>query len=218
MFRNEEEFIAELEDYLRNTKQLTDSSVKLYLNRIRRLLETEYSVGDLRGCTDLLWEEYGPNGSKYDPNDHANTRAAIRHVDGLVRKQLLERVGNFYISYEQGWNSVRRIDKHESGYTIKDGTITFSYCTGFSKSKDVTKRISTRNLDKLINVLFRAYRKHVLAASNTCIVTVHGKQFKYDYSLFDDAGTDCGCLFEGDSTYVAQLKKENEDIIDCLRS
>jgi len=218
MFRNEEEFIAELEDYLRNTKQLTDSSVKLYLNRIRRLLETEYSVGDLRGCTDLLWEEYGPNGSKYDPNDHANTRAAIRHVDGLVRKQLLERVGNFYISYEQGWNSVRRIDKHESGYTIKDGTITFSYCTGFSKSKDVTKRISTRNLDKLINVLFRAYRKHVLAASNTCIVTVHGKQFKYDYSLFDDAGTDCGCLFEGDSTYVAQLKKEYEDIIDCLRS
>ena len=211
-----ESFLARLEDYMRTGKKLSESSIRIYLGRIRRLLDDGRgcSVGDLCGESHRLWEDYGPEGSRYDPNDHGNTRAAIGHVDDLVRMDLLEQAGNLTVSYDMGWSSFRDKEKCESGYTIRGDRITFSYRKGFTKSKDVVKKISTSNLRELICLFEIAYEKGCFAASNTCLNSVHGKQCCYDYTFADVSGNDCRCLFEGNDW----LNKQYADLLDRLRA
>lgn len=219
MFENDREtFLNKMEDYLRNGKKLTESSIKVYLNRIRKLLDSEYSVNDLCGTADRLWKDYGVKGQCYDPKDHGNTRAAVKHVASLVREKFLAEFGCPYVSYEKAWSSFRPKGKHECGYVIDNGIITFSYNIGFSKGKDIGKIISATHLRQLHNIFERARKKGHLASSNSCISTVHGHLHKYAYVFGDACGSNCGCLFEGDSVYVDQLENEFQDLINKLRA
>ena len=186
MFANNREiFLGELEDYLHNIKKLSKSSIKVYLNRIRKLLDSGYSVNDLCGRADHLWKEYGSKGHLYDSKDHGNTRSSVKHVADLVREKFLTEFGCPYVSYEQGWSSFRLTKKHECGYVIDNGVITFSYNIGFDKGKDVAKKISATYLRELNSIFERAYQKNYLASPSTCINTEHGKQNKFDYSFKD---------------------------------
>ena len=215
---NEKEcFLDELEYYLRNATHLKEQSLKIYINRIRNLLDSGYSVSDLCGSADRLWEAYGAKGQLYDPKDHGNTRAAIRHVADFVREKILEESGCPYVSYEKGWSSFRPKGKYESGYVIANGVITFSYNIGFRTGKTVAKKLSATNIMELNYLFERAQKKGCLASSGTCISTVHGNQNKFDYSFGSAAGNNCCCLFEGDSVYVKQLDAEYRALIDKLR-
>lgn len=219
MFPNDKAiFSNELEDYLRNVKKLAEASVKVYLSRVRKLLESGYSVSDLFGGADRLWKDYSVKGQSYDPKDHGNTRAAIKHVADLVREKILAEFGCPFVSYEKGWSSFRPKGKYESGYVIDNGVITFSYNIGFNKGKDVVKKISATNIKELNRLFERAYKKGCFASSCTCISTVHGNKNKFDYSFADIAGTNCCCLFEGDSAEVEQLNNEYNALIQKLRT
>lgn len=49
-----EAFLKKLEIFIRNEGKVSDSVIKIYLRKIRRLLYSEYSVGDLCGVVDQL--------------------------------------------------------------------------------------------------------------------------------------------------------------------
>ena len=213
-----EKFLTELGAFMKTVKGLSDSAIRIYLSRIRRLMQCGYSVADLCGASDRLWNDYGPNGNRYDPKDHGNTRAALRHLDDYVRMQLLEQYSGLYISYEQGWQSFRPLGKYESGYTIQNGVITFSYNRGFSACGNVQKKISTTDLRALIFLLESAYKKGCFAASDTCIKNDHGDQQKYSYAFTDVSGNRCACLFEGDTPDVDQLTKRYFALLKKLRA
>lgn len=219
MFPNDKAmFLNELEDYLRNVKKLAESSVKVYLSRVRKLLESGYSVSDLCGGADRLWKDYSVKGQSYDPKDHGNTRAAIKHVADLVREKILAEFGCPFVSYEKGWSSFRPKGKYESGYVIDNGKITFSYNIGFNKGKSVMKNISATDIKRLNRMFKRAYSNGWLASSGTCLSTVHGDQHKFDYSFDGATGSNCSCLFEGRSAEVEQLSKEYDALIQKLRT
>ena len=218
MFANDRDiFLNELEDYIRNVLKLKERSIRIYLNRIRKLLDSGYSVNDLCESAEQLWEAYGSKGQLYDAKDHGNTRAAVKHVAGLVRLNILEKLGCPYVSYEVGWSSFRPSGKYESGYTIQDGIITFSYNKGFTKGKTLEKKISNSDIKKLIDIFERAHNIGCLASSGTCINTIHGNRNKFDYSFKEDTGNDC-CLFEGDTAYVNKLHDEYYALIQKQRS
>lgn len=219
MFANDKIiFLSELEDHLLNIKKLSKSSIRVYLNRICKLLDAGYSVNDLCGAADCLWRSYGSKGQFYDPKDHGNTRSAIRHVADLVREKILAEFGCPYVSFEKGWNSFRPKGKDESGYVIDNGKITFSYNIGFNKGKSVMKNISATDIKSLNRMFKRAYSNGWLASSGTCLSTVHGNQHKFDYSFDGATGSNCSCLFEGRSAEVEQLSKEYDALIQKLRT
>ncbi len=219
MFMNDKErFLDELATYMRNVKKLSESAIKTYLNRIKRLLDSGYSVNDLCGAADRLWADYGAKGQRYDPKDHGNTRAAIKQVARLVREKILEEYGCPYVSYSVGWSSSRPTGKYEAGYIIDNGEITFLYNIGFETGKSVVKELSATNISKLHYIFETAYKHGCLAPSNTCLTTAHGAQHKYGYSYKDASGSDCCCLFKGDSADVTALRNEFEDLIRDLRA
>ena len=218
MFANSRDvFLKELEDYMREVVGLKERSIKIYLSKLRKVLESGYSVGDLCGAAEQLWEQYGPAGQRYDPKDHGNTRAAIKHVANLVRAKLLEDPGCPYVSYSVGWDSFRPVDLCESGYTIQDGVITFSYNKGFAAGKNVSTKIPTADIKKLIYIFERAQALGCLSSSDACIHSVHGNRYTYDYSFKDNMGSNCRCLFEGDTANVRKLRDEYDDLIQKLR-
>ena len=218
MFANNRDiFQKELEGHMRNVARLKERSIKIYLNRIRKILDSGYSVNDLCGAADRLWKAYGSKGQLYDAKDHGNTRSAVKHVSDLVREKLLEKQGCPYVSYDVGWSSFRPKGWYESGYTLQGGMITFSYNKGFGVSKDIVKKIPTADIRMLIDIFRRAHSKDCLASSGTCISTIHGNQNKYDYAYMGEAGSNCCCLFEGDSAYVKKLNDEYYNLIQKLR-
>lgn len=210
-----EDFLKELEDYLRKVKKLKERSISIYLKRIRNLLDEGYSVADLCGAASQLWEKYGPNGSLYDPKDHGNTRAAIRHVDDLVLSKLLE-TSPLFVSCNKGWSSFRPKGKHVNSYTIMGNELTICYDVGFVSGGKMVKSLSNNNIRQLYYLFERAKAIGCLAESNTCINNFHGPQEKYDYSFGSACGHDCSCLFEGDSISVKNISKEYYNLINKL--
>ena len=218
MMQQREMFLAELEKYMREVKGLTESAIRIYLRRIRRLLDSGYSVDDLKGDADRLYGEYGSKGQMYDPKDHGNNRAAVKHVADMVRDEFLEKMRDIYVSYDMGWTSFRPKDEYECGYKIQGGEVTFLYNVGFGAGKKVTKKISATDLKKLVSLFKRAQGNGCLASSNTCIKTIHGNQCAYDYDVLGMTGNNCGCLFDGDSACAEQLDKEYRQLMDKLRA
>lgn len=210
-------FLAELEKHMQ-TKGVSKNATKIYLGRMKQLLEGTFSVADLCGSADRLWEAFGPKGQLYDAKDNGYTRAAVKHVADLVREKILAEVGCPYVCYEKGWGSFREKGKHESGYVIDNGVITFSFDVGFDKGKNVERTISATILQELNSLFERAYKNGCMASSDTCLHDVHGNHYKYDYSYKDKTGSNCGCLFEGKSVKVDQFNKDYQALIEKLRA
>ena len=210
-------FLKELEIYLHQIAKLGERSIRIYLRKIRNLLDSGFSVEDLCGAADRLYEDYGARGQLYDPKDHGNTRAAVKHVANLVREKLLEECGCPYVSFDKGWSSFRPTGEEETGYVIEDGEITFFYDRGFCVGKNVSKKLSVTDIRKLIMLFTAAEKAGLLAASDTCMTTFHGPQYKYDYAYADAAGRNCGSLFDGRSANGAKLNKAFADLVNELR-
>ena len=208
-------FLAELGAFMKTAKGLTDSSIRIYLNRLRWLMKNGYSAADLWGASDRLWNDFGPAGKKYDPKDHGKCRSALRHLDDYVRMHLLQN-SCLYISFELGWQSSKPVEKYESGYTIQDGAITFSYDNCSPAYRNVTKKISTTDLRSLISLFESAYRKGCLAASDTCIHDIHGDHLKYSFTFSNVSGNRCAYLFGGNPLEADQLTKKYLALIEKL--
>ena len=87
-------FLNKLEESIQG--ELSRSTIDAYLQRVKKLLKSGYSVSDLCGGVDQLIEEYSPSGNKYDKNDHGTTKAALKKVRIMVKGDILS---SFSVSF-----------------------------------------------------------------------------------------------------------------------
>ena len=209
-----EDFLDELREFLKSKTELSYSSIDRYLKKIERIINVEWSVGDLCGAIDTIIEDYGVGGRCYDANDSEKTRAALKKVRLFVREKMLDNFGDLKIVYKKGWQSFIQVDKHVVEYEIDGDKITIKYNKHFAPiAKPEVKDIPTRDLDHLIYLLEKAIKLNLLAVSNTAISTVHDKIQSYDYKFIGNSGTDCSSLFKDDNSKIADDLRSNYDTL-----
>lgn len=204
-----EEFINELGDFMRTRSQLSERSVRIYLGRIKKLMDSGYSVNDICGEIDTMIAAHAKGGKSYNPTDSGNTSAALSQVKKMIQYP--------YICYNLGYQSFPQADEHITGYCIEGDTITISKTCGFSPLSDTVKVIPKKDLQKLIYILEEANKNFLFAKSNTCIRSAHGtNNYSYDYTYGRNSGKDCNALFKGNSTLALNLQTQYNDLIDKL--
>ena len=185
-------FLEELKKFIKENVQLKQSSINIYLGRIKKILENGYTVSDLCGGIDRLLEDYSLGGKNYDK--HNNTKSALTQVRKMIKGDL---ISSLYVSYEKGSCVWSRIDQHVTEYCIKDEKITFSLNT----NKKYVKKISPVNIGKLIYILQDAERQGFLCDQYLSHFT---KSFSpvfdapspatYEYTIGDNSGVCFGSL------------------------
>jgi len=180
------DFINELGDFMRNS--LSEGSVRIYLSKIKKLLESKYTIDAIYEGIDQIIINHSEGGKDFDANDHNNTCSALKQV----RKMILHP----YICYNAGYTSFPIKDVHLIGYCIDGDVITISKACGFIPISDETRKISKKDMKSLLDILNEANAKHLFQKSNTCLYTEHGKNIHFDYSYGRNSGTDCNCLFK----------------------
>ena len=184
-------FIKDYGDFLKK-EGLSETTIRIYSGRLRRLLDNGYSEADLIGAVDQLIHQYSKDGVCYDPKDHGNTAAALKKLKEYILEAFVE---DFYITYQKGYSSFVRQDEHVSFYKIQNGMITVEYSKGNTASRRATKVITKKKYYELIDIIIKA--KCVLCPSNTAIKDFHGYVSKYSYYLDDkNNGSCCRHLFD----------------------
>jgi hypothetical protein len=202
------EFLGVLGDFMREKSGRAERSVRIYLNRISKLLSNGYSVEDLCAGIDQIIAAHAKGGASYNPKDSGNTSAAL----GQIKKMLQYP----YINYSLGYQSFATKEEHVTGYCIDGNTITISKSRGFFPLKDITKTISKEDMRKLVAILEEAKRGRFFENSDTCFYTTHGKSKSFDYSYGGKVGNDCGVLFKNAGTLSNRIQKEYTDLIEKL--
>lgn len=180
-------FVKALEDFMRNAGDLSDGSIRIYLRKIRDLLENGYTVEQICAEIDGMIKLCSKEGQLYDPNDHGNTKCALDQVAKMIKHP--------YIRYKKGCSSFVPMDEHVTGYCIDNNAITISYGVGFIGGKKAHKKISDKDMKELIEILDIARNNSLFEKSNTHIITEHGPISSYGYQYRDKAGVNCRGLF-----------------------
>jgi hypothetical protein len=188
-----EDFLKSYIDFLLSHR-LKERSAKTYAGKLRKFLKNGYSVADLCGAVEQLIKRHGRGGADYNPKDHGNTYNALKW---LLRFLQVGHEQDILISYQAGWSSFPRVDKHMVGYCISGKTIEVRYNIDFSPEAVETKSIPDSNYSQLIAIM-RRYASY-LSDSHTLTRTHHGEICKYEYRFENYEGIECGCLFDDES-------------------
>lgn len=146
---NRELFLNELKRFMEEVSKLKTSSINIYLGKIRRFLESGYSVADLCGAIDRLIEDYSRGGVTYDEKDHGNIKSALNQVRKMIKGDI---ISGLYVSYKKGSCVWARKDEHIIRYYIKNEKIAITLNSG----KSLVRKIGPVNIGKLIYILQEA--------------------------------------------------------------
>lgn len=180
-------FVKTLEDFMRNAGDLSDGSIRIYLRKIRDLLENGYTIEQICAEIDGIIKSYSKDGQCYDPNDHNNTKCALDQIAKMIKYP--------YIRYKKGWDSFLHRGEYLMEYCIKHNAITISYGNSSTIRKTISKKISSNDMKELIEILDIAGNNALFEKSNTHIITEHGPISSYDYQYRDKLGVNCRGLF-----------------------
>lgn len=196
MFWNndQESFLREMGDFMDGCGR-RPKGTKVYLNKLRHLLESKYSVNDLCGAVDQLILDYSNGGRFYDPQDHNNTRSALLQLRKLLLQKLQEQMGPVQICWDKGWLSFCPVEPHEIGYCLENATVTVHY-SDFGHVE--TRELTVNQLRDLMHILRRAKNLGAFAPSNTAVQTVHGPIWVYSYDYDGESGWNCCEVFTDD--------------------
>lgn len=213
-------FLNKLEESIQG--ELSRSTIDAYLQRVKKLLKSGYSVSDLCGGVDQLIEEYSPSGNKYDKNDHGTTKAALKKVRIMVKGDILS---SFSVSYEKGSSVVfPRLDSHITKYEINNEKITLSFN---AKEKKLTRKIGPVDMGRLINIFETGEKLGFISDSliDTSLLSI-SKSSKlidepsedvYAYTFKSINGCCLGGLFENMSdSKCEKLQNEFDKIISQI--
>lgn len=206
-FNNVDVFLEALEDFMRESGDLSDGSIKIYSRKIKGLLENGYAIEQIYSEIDDIIKAYSREGQCYDPKDHSNTKCALDQVAKMIKYP--------YIRYKKGWSSFVQVDEHVTGYCIDNNIITISYSVGFVGGKTVVKKMSDKDRKELIEILDIARNNALFEKSNTHIITEHGPISSYDYQYRDKSGVNCRGLFI-DNKMSETLKTRYSNLINNL--
>lgn len=213
----EEVFLNKLEDFMRSEGKISASVMKTYLRKIRAILESGYSVGDLCGAIDQLIEDYGRGGIKYNSADKGQTRAALGKVRKFIKGELISTIR---IAYKESHNSVWQIKGiHVAEYLIENERIIFSLNT---TTKKTSKKISPVKMCELISILQDAKQKdyldnsHMIFQKKNLLIDAPSPN-EYEYNFDDVSGHCFGSIFgEGNEPQRLALKKRYNDWLNQL--
>ena len=212
---NRELFLNKLKRFMEEAGQLKQSSINVYLGKIRRFLESGYSVADLCGAIDRLIENYSRGGVMYDKKDHGNTKSALNQVRKMIKGEI---ISGLYVSYKKGSCVLARKDEHVIQYCIKDEKIAFSLNSG----KSLVRKIGPVNIGELIYILQEANDRGFL---NTYIDYFHPKPNVFDAPSADSYEYNIGSsrvvcsgklLNDSKDPMRANLQKQYDDLINRI--
>lgn len=186
-----ESFLRDMGDFMDSCGR-RPSGTKVYLSKLRHLLEDGYSVNDLCGGIDKLIRDYSKDGRFYDPQDHNNTRSALLQVRKLLLQKLQQQMGPVQISWDKGWQSFCPVEPHQIGYCLEGATVTVRYS---DPGHEETRELTVDQLQELMRILKSAKALGAFAPSNTATQTVHGPIWTYAYDYDGESGRDCCQVF-----------------------
>ncbi len=149
-------FLDDYHQYLLK-KGMRPVSAKIYTLRIRKYLENGFSVADLCGSLDIQIAKVSKGGSDFNPADHGNTRAALLKLDKKLREEFS--YPDYYVSFEQGYESFRPKGIHLTGYSINKDKVTAEFYNSFAPAGKLDCNLSYNQLTHLLYILEVADRK-----------------------------------------------------------
>jgi len=186
-----ESFLREMGDFMDGCGR-RPKGTKVYLSKLRHLLESNYSVNDLCGAVDQLILDYSNGGRFYDPQDHNNTRSVLLQVRALLLQKLQAQMGPVRISWDKGWQSFRPVEPHMVGYCLEGAAVTARYS---DVGHEETRELTVNQLQELMYILKKAKALGTFGHSNTAIRTAHGPICTYAYDYDGESGRDCCEVF-----------------------
>ena len=159
-----EEFIKAIKDYVVKCGR-SEISANIYAGKINNLFESGLTVEDLIKRADKLYNDYSEQGTLYDPEDHNNTRSALRYVEKFVRDKLLERT--LQIRYDKGYSSFVPMDTYVANYTISGDDITVGFAKGFGGADSVSGKLSLSDLLELYSIMGIAKHRNLFGESDS---------------------------------------------------
>lgn len=189
-----EAFLRDMGDFMDENGR-KPKGTKVYLGKLRRLMDNGYSVNDLCGSIEQLIASHSNGGSCYDPQDHNNTRSALLQVRKRLLQLLLEKLGLVRISWDKGWQSFRPVEPHVIGFCLDGGTVTVYYS---DYGHEETRKLTVKQLQELIRILQSAKNLGAFSLSDTAINTVHGPIYACSYDYNGESGTNCCGVFTDD--------------------
>ena len=204
----------EVREYLEKVP-LSSNSVSNYLNRLRRILEQEQIDNiDRMGLiylVDELLKGFSKEGRFYDPKDHGNNVAALRHLKNYLYVPYSECL---WITYNEGYQSFPDTSRHVGAYRISDRQIEITYYRGQVPVEKVVKPIKDKQWTALLDIVL--LNRSVLSPSDTAFCDFHGPKSYYEYELDDHtAGVHCRALFDND-TMARKTDYANELFVKWL--
>ena len=182
------------EDYLESLGR-KPGSVRIYSRCLRRVLPYQCCPEEMLSLVNELIAAHAKGGNAYDPKDHGNTAAALRHLKNMLLEPYAQKL---CVTYDAGYTSFPLKEEHVHAYRISDYTITVEYYAGFCPTRTVEKKISHKRFHELVELMLK--NRHLLAPSDTAIKTVHGFISDINYVLEDTTeGTHCRHLFMSDT-------------------
>ena len=212
----QEDFLEELERFLRSENKYADSTIKNYLGKIKKLLKNDVTVKDLCGGIDREIEKYSKGGIHYNPTEHGSTRAALVRVRDMIKGEL---VASLKISYSLGYSVWSKKGDYVKYYKIENERIVFFVN---NQKNPITKKIGPVAIGKIIDILQTAERKGFLGDisllfSEKRLLTDAPSPGSYKYSLGDIKGECSGSMFgEGNEPERKRLEKRYNDLISQL--
>ena len=210
-------FLEELKRFIKEKSGLRESSGNIYSGKIKKILESGYSVADLCGSVDRLLEDYSVGGKRYDKRDHGKTKSALDQVRKMIKGDI---ISSLYVSYEKGSCSWSRTDPHVIKYYIKDEKITFYLNT----NKKYVKKIGPVNVGKLIYILQEAEKQGFLCDDGILVYTKSSPLIfdapspsKYEYSIDGSSGICYNSLLDDSkSSMRTMLQDQYDNLINQL--
>ena len=208
-------FLREYESFLARMKGLGSNTIRTYSGRLRRFLEADYSVADLRGGAEQLYHAHRAGGRLYDPKDNGYTRAALLQ---LIHMNSYEEVGpDYWVAYDEGWTSFPYADKHVHSYRIQWDTVNITDSAGFTPCGSRVKHMTKQQLWSLIWLLATIKTNFCLAKSDTALFHgTHHSATVYSYRIGGQVGHNCALLVDGKNPIADSLRDEYNRMIAKL--
>jgi len=203
----EEKFLNMIENFMRTESEISENSIKIYRNQIKKLLESGYNMTYVCEEIERIVQDFSKGGQLYDPKDHGNTKSALSKAKKMINGP--------YIHYEKGWFSFVPKDEYITGYCIAGNKITIFKNIGFVNAGSEVKEISSEDMEELVSVLDEAINNNLLQSSENIMSTEHGDINKYEYSYCGALGMNCSCLFK-DILQAIPLKNRYDDLIQKI--
>jgi len=198
-------------EYLRTIKKLSDSSIKIYVERLlTKFLNNGYSLADLLGFLDKSISNYAPGGKDYDEKDHGNTLSALKHLREFYWQ---DKLPNYIsISIYSGWQSFAANHSNHVTFSMENNIV----------HEPKQQKTSDYDFYCIQELIFKNYK--YLAPSNNALTTFHGPAGYYNYVIgktLNDTnpakGSYCRGLFfskdKSDEDYVKTLNNKFIQII-----